>query len=172
VIARAGSVPHVEIVYVDDCASVATDADAEVVDSRRTTMIEWWLTRVSRQIPGSVEVTRRRGDAVDTLAELSRDCDAVVVGSHGHGRLRRIVERSVSAELIEATQCPLLIVPRSRRDRASRRRPAVVGRRSGPSWLSSPYARPSHPDVLRRYQCCSSSLRSRPTTADVRVAQA
>ena len=114
---RDGSALRVEIVHVDDSASAATEVDDDVVDSQRTAVIEWWLAGVGERIPASVGVMLRAGDPVSALAELSRDVDLVVVGTHGRGSLRRIVGGSVFGELVDATQCPVLIVPRSPRCR-------------------------------------------------------
>jgi hypothetical protein len=86
---RDGSALRVEIVHVDDSASAAAEVDVDVVDSRRTAVIEWWLAGVGEQIRASVSVTRHTGDPVSALAELSRD-----------------------VELVDATHCPVLIVPR------------------------------------------------------------
>ena len=52
---RDGSAFRVEIVHVDDSASAATEVDVDVVDSRRTAVIEWWLAGVGERIPASVE---------------------------------------------------------------------------------------------------------------------
>ena len=70
---RDGSALRVEIVHVDDSASAATEVDDDVVDSRRTAVIEWWLAGVGERIPASVGVMRHTGDPVSALAELSRE---------------------------------------------------------------------------------------------------
>jgi nucleotide-binding universal stress UspA family protein len=114
VVARAGSVSRVEVVHVDDSSSAAAEADADVVNSRRTAVIEWWLARVGERIPASVGVMHRTGDPVNALAELSVDFDLIVVGTLSRGSLRRIVGGSVFTELTEATQCPVLVVPTRR----------------------------------------------------------
>ena len=117
-VARRGSALRVEVVHVDDSASAAGELDADVVSSRRTAVIEWWLAHVARPIAAPVGVVRRTGDPVTVLAELSSDFDLLVVGTHGRASLRRLVGRSVFEELIEATHGPVLIVPRSRRRRS------------------------------------------------------
>jgi nucleotide-binding universal stress UspA family protein len=118
VAARDGSALRVEIVHVDDSASATTETDADVVNSRRTAVIEWWLAGVGERVPASVGIMRRAGDPVTALAELSHDVDLVVVGTHGRGSLRRIVGGSVFTELVDATRCPVLIVPRWPRRRS------------------------------------------------------
>src|SRR5262249_37908304 len=37
-------------------------------------------------------------------------CDLVVIGSHGHGRLRRLFRGSLSDEVVQHAQCPVLVV--------------------------------------------------------------
>jgi len=123
-VARRGRPRRVELVHVDDSASAAGELDADVVSSRRAAVIEWWLAQVARPIPAPVGVVPRTGDPVTVLAELSSDSDLLVVGTHGRASLRRIMGRSVFEELIEATRCPVLIVPRSRRWPRRRAQPA------------------------------------------------
>lgn len=110
--------PRVEVVYADDCASAAAELDAEVVCTRRTVMIDWWLEDVARAVPAPVGTARHTGDPVAVLRDVSSDADLLVVGTDGHGALRRLMRRSVSEELIDVTRCPLLIVPRDSPGRA------------------------------------------------------
>ena len=77
-------------------------------------MIEWWLAEVARSIPAPVGVVRRTGSTVTALADLSSDIDRLIIGTQGRGGVRRIVGGSVFTELIEAIQCPVLVVPASR----------------------------------------------------------
>jgi nucleotide-binding universal stress UspA family protein len=117
-VAHCGRALRVEVVHVDDSALAAGELDGDVVNSRRVAVIEWWLAQAARPIPAAVGVIRRTGDPVTVLAELSSDFELLVIGTHGRASLRRIVGRSGFKELIEATQCPVLIVPRSLRWRS------------------------------------------------------
>jgi nucleotide-binding universal stress UspA family protein len=148
VVARRGGVSRVELVHVDESASSAGEVDADVVDSRRTAVIEWWLAQVGRAIPAPVAAIRRCGDPVTALAELSSDVDLLIVGTDGRGSLRRLVGGSVFTELVEASQCPILIVPQSSRARLvngdfaqdhRRGSPGRIGHRP-PKSASSPIA--------------------------------
>jgi nucleotide-binding universal stress UspA family protein len=116
--ARRGGVPRVDVVHVDDSDAGAGEVDGDVMSSRRTALIEWWLAQVGRPIAAPVGVIRRAGDPATVLAELSSDFDLFVIGTHGRGSLRRIMGAAVFKELIEATECPVLIVPRPRRRRS------------------------------------------------------
>jgi len=37
-------------------------------------------------------------------------CDLIVIGSHGHGRLRRFVRGSVTDDVVRKARCPVLVV--------------------------------------------------------------
>jgi nucleotide-binding universal stress UspA family protein len=45
------------------------------------------------------------------LAQLSQEVDLLVVGSRGHGVLRRVLHGSTSTRLVRAAACPVLVVP-------------------------------------------------------------
>jgi nucleotide-binding universal stress UspA family protein len=46
------------------------------------------------------------------LAEASADVDLMVVGSRGHGALRRTLLGSTARRLVSGARSPLLVVPR------------------------------------------------------------
>jgi len=56
------------------------------------------------------------GDATDVLTARSAEVDLVVLGSRGHGPLRRVLLGSVSTHLVRHSACPLLVVPRAAGD--------------------------------------------------------
>ena len=51
------------------------------------------------------------GRAADVLTATSRDADLLVVGSHGHGRVRHTVLGSVSEECVRKSLCPVVVLP-------------------------------------------------------------
>jgi nucleotide-binding universal stress UspA family protein len=51
------------------------------------------------------------GRAADVLTAASRDADMLVLGSHGHGRVRHTVLGSVSEECVRNATCPVLVLP-------------------------------------------------------------
>jgi nucleotide-binding universal stress UspA family protein len=54
------------------------------------------------------------GDPVRELTARSREgLDLLVVGSRGYGPIRRVVFGSVSGELIDTADCPVLVLPRT-----------------------------------------------------------
>lgn len=51
------------------------------------------------------------GSAAHVLANAARTADLLVLGSHGHGRLRHTVLGSVSDEVIRLAPCPVVVIP-------------------------------------------------------------
>jgi len=58
-----------------------------------------------------VELDRRDGDPVRELVAASGGLDLLVLGSRGHGPLRRLLLGSVSAHVVRHAACPLLLLP-------------------------------------------------------------
>jgi nucleotide-binding universal stress UspA family protein len=58
-----------------------------------------------------VELDRRDGDPVRELVDASAGLDLLVLGSRGHGPLRRLLLGSVSAHVVRHAACPLLLLP-------------------------------------------------------------
>lgn len=52
------------------------------------------------------------GDPAETLAEATSDLDLLVLGSRGYGPVKGTLLGSVSARLMAAASCPVLVVPR------------------------------------------------------------
>lgn len=67
---------------------------------------------VAREHPGvSIATQVLMGSAAQRLADAAGGADLIVVGSHGHGRLRHAVLGSVSEACVRVAPCPVLIVP-------------------------------------------------------------
>jgi nucleotide-binding universal stress UspA family protein len=58
------------------------------------------------------------GPAPRVLTEAATDADLLVLGSHGHGRIRHVALGSVSEETVRRAACPVVIVPVPHPDRA------------------------------------------------------
>jgi nucleotide-binding universal stress UspA family protein len=63
-------------------------------------------------IEGSAELRVERGNPGPTLCELAGEleADAIVVGSRGHGGLKRAVLGSVSDHVVRNAPCPVVVV--------------------------------------------------------------
>ncbi|HEY1002460.1 MAG TPA: universal stress protein [Streptosporangiaceae bacterium] len=61
--------------------------------------------------PASVTVTAVHGLPVDELVKASEGADMVVLGRRGMGGFTRLLMGSVSSQVAQHAQCPVLIVP-------------------------------------------------------------
>jgi nucleotide-binding universal stress UspA family protein len=50
-------------------------------------------------------------------------CDLIVIGSHGHGRLRRLLRGSLTDEVVRHAHCPVLVVKAPRTSAPARATP-------------------------------------------------
>ncbi len=55
---------------------------------------------------------KRRGPAAETIFEVTREMeiDHIVMGTRGHGRLRGLLEQSVSTEVLQQATVPVTLV--------------------------------------------------------------
>jgi nucleotide-binding universal stress UspA family protein len=65
------------------------------------------------------------GRAPDVLSAAARSADLLVLGSHGHGRMRHTVLGSVSEECVRKATCPVVVIPIDQDSRAEPAEPAV-----------------------------------------------
>jgi nucleotide-binding universal stress UspA family protein len=61
--------------------------------------------------PASVTVTAVHGLPVDELVKASEGADMIVLGRRGMGGFARMLMGSVSSQVAQHAQCPVLIVP-------------------------------------------------------------
>lgn len=94
---RADARVHIVSVYVDPPHAEATELAAQEAAAG--------LDRVETVIDV------RYGDIGHELREACRHLDVLICGSHGHGRMLRSLIGSVSGELLELPNCPVLLVP-------------------------------------------------------------
>lgn len=56
-------------------------------------------------------VVAARVSAAGIVGMLEKfECDLIVIGSHGHGRLRRFLRGSLTDEIVRNVHCPVLVV--------------------------------------------------------------
>lgn len=72
------------------------------------------LEEANRELAGVAQVAlvRRAGDPIRELLDAATELDLLVLGSRGHGPLRRLLLGSVSTHVVRAAACPLLLLPR------------------------------------------------------------
>jgi nucleotide-binding universal stress UspA family protein len=67
------------------------------------------VARHGSHLPIATEVVE--GSPGAALARAGRSADLLVLGSHGHSRVRRTVLGSVSEECIREATCPVVVIP-------------------------------------------------------------
>jgi nucleotide-binding universal stress UspA family protein len=67
------------------------------------------ITRHGSHLPIASEVIE--GSASDVLTEAARAADLLVLGSHGHSRVRRTVLGSISEACVRKASCPVVVIP-------------------------------------------------------------
>ena len=67
------------------------------------------IARHGSHLPVASEVIE--GSPSDVLAEAARTADLLVLGSHGHSRVRHTVLGSVSEACVRKASCPVVVVP-------------------------------------------------------------
>lgn len=66
------------------------------------------------------------GRPADVLTAAARDADLLVLGSHGHSRVRHTVLGSVSEECIRQATCPVVVLPVEHPSPTRSTEPAVI----------------------------------------------
>jgi nucleotide-binding universal stress UspA family protein len=110
--------------HFDDLDVDAGFAGAGATPSAR---LQAGVSRVRAGLPARLRAEGRllKGDPVETLIEeAGAGVDLLVMGSRGHGALGRVFAGSVSAAVLEAAPCPVIVVPRQAQ--TPRRAPAVT----------------------------------------------
>jgi len=95
-----GSASH----YGDDAALTEKAKEAAQADTDQV------LAAAGSQ-PPSVTVTAVHGLPVDELVKASEGADMIVLGRRGMGGFVRLLMGSVSSQVAQHAQCPVLIVP-------------------------------------------------------------
>jgi len=72
------------------------------------------VNRLGDAKPASVTIHAVDGFVVKELVDASQEADMVVVGSRGGSGVARVLMGSVSAEVVQHSACPVVIVPHKR----------------------------------------------------------
>ena len=64
--------------------------------------------------PASVAVRAVNGFVVKELVDASQDADLVVLGARSHSGFTRLLMGSASSEVVQRSECPVVIVPGAR----------------------------------------------------------
>lgn len=97
---------------------VVGPADTALLDKLRQAaeeMTQRAASRLGDAAPATVTVRALSGFVVKELVDASHDADLVVVGSRAGGSgFARLLAGSVSSEVIQHSECPVVIVPHER----------------------------------------------------------
>ena len=72
----------------------------------------------------------RAGHILEMLDKLG--CDLIVMGTHGHSRLKHLLFGSVTEDVVRQAHCPVLLVKPPAHAAASRRAPELATAEAGP----------------------------------------
>ena len=116
--ARSGSVQAViswrwDNNFVDLPPSSAAYPDPEQERKRAERILSQELDGLPAYERSGVTIATEvvEGRAADVLSAASRDADLLVLGSHGHSRIRHTVLGSVSEECVRKAVCPVVVLP-------------------------------------------------------------
>jgi nucleotide-binding universal stress UspA family protein len=103
-------------------------SDIEYMENANTEMQEY-LDRVAKNLTlngYSVEIEIVQGEASDVIVERAETlrADIIVMSTHGHSGLERLLFGSVTNRVLGAAYCPVLVVPN--RERVSVVEPTTV----------------------------------------------
>jgi len=116
--ARSGSVQAViswrwDTNFVDLPPSSVTYPDPEQERKRAERILSHELDGLPGYERAGVTIATEvvEGRAADVLSAAARDADLLVLGSHGHSRVRHTVLGSVSEECVRKAVCPVVVLP-------------------------------------------------------------
>ena len=106
---------HQPVVGWNDTLDLIEDqATSERVRKAALAQTDCVLDRLGARAPAEVIVDARSGSPAEELLRAAVDADLVVIGSHGAGGFSRLVMGSVSAEVCQRAQCPVVVIPAPR----------------------------------------------------------
>jgi nucleotide-binding universal stress UspA family protein len=110
------TVPYSAVPLAIDPAFVLAAVHVEQIEEQRrraTMLVDDARERLRRAVPNVEVVTKvLEGNPKDVIVQEARDigADLIVVGSHGHGRFRRLVLGSVAGAVVANAPCSVHVV--------------------------------------------------------------
>jgi nucleotide-binding universal stress UspA family protein len=105
--------------YGPIATAVSPNEESALAGQVLASEIEALLRERGSRLPVTAEVVE--GSPAEALTTAARHADLLVLGSHGHSRVRHTVLGSVSEACIRKAVCPVVVIP------APIREPATVG---------------------------------------------
>jgi nucleotide-binding universal stress UspA family protein len=91
---------------------MASQAEMVQLEEQRITSVLDWAEQVCQEA-GVQTISRTEfGEAKYIIGRIAQEenCDLIVVGSHGYGRVERALLGSVSDYVVHRAQCPVMVV--------------------------------------------------------------
>ncbi|GIF23373.1 nucleotide-binding universal stress UspA family protein [Actinoplanes tereljensis] len=90
-----------------------TATSPQEAEGRATRLLDDEVRALAVRCGSHVPVAARvvEGSPGETLARAGRTADLLVLGSHGHSRIRHTVLGSVSEACIRTATCPVVVIP-------------------------------------------------------------
>jgi nucleotide-binding universal stress UspA family protein len=104
----------------------ATDPSSQREHAERVSAHEVRSAVAEHGSPVRVTRTVVEGHPVRKLLNASRHARLLVLGSHGHGRLHRMLLGSISAECARRATCPVVVIPANEPAESSSNRAAAA----------------------------------------------
>ncbi|CAI5978299.1 unnamed protein product [Closterium sp. NIES-65] len=128
----AGEMKHGPLALVDATLPIIVVATRDSTCSKQQSVIQQLQARSGRLMPSFKNewVTKSTcGDARERILEAASevDPDVIVLGSHGHGAITRVLLGSVSDHVAHAANCAVMIVPTRRQSIPSTVASAIPG---------------------------------------------
>jgi nucleotide-binding universal stress UspA family protein len=110
-LSRGATVQAVMAWRWDDVADAMSGSQAE--RARAADMLRHEIEALPAYQRAGVTIASEEveGRAADVLTAAARNADLLVLGSHGHSRVRHTVLGSVSEECVGRATCPVVVIP-------------------------------------------------------------
>jgi nucleotide-binding universal stress UspA family protein len=102
-------------VLADEVDAIAQEANLTQLAEQRTQAALQWATDVCQQAGLASTPRFEFGDPKTIICEVAKQeaIDLIIIGSHGYGRVERLLLGSVSDYVVRHAPCPVLVIRQS-----------------------------------------------------------
>lgn len=102
-------------VLADEVDAIAQEEDLTQLAKQRTQAALHWATDFCQQAGLASTPRFEFGDPKTTICEVAKQeaIDLIIIGSHGYGRVERLLLGSVSDYVVHHAPCPVLVIRQS-----------------------------------------------------------
>ena len=91
--------------------TAADEPERAKVQAAAQQIVDGVVAEAGPNVPPSVQVIAVTGIPAETLVEVSRDADQLIVGSHGAAGFGRSLVGTVTSRVVHHAVCPVTIIP-------------------------------------------------------------